>query len=192
VLKNGVKNKGLPLLNNLYLIGLMGAGKSTLGPLLARRWGCGFRDTDAMVEAHAKMTIDTLFKTHGEIYFRNLESEILKEICQESSLVVSLGGGSPLREQNWQKLVETGRIIYLRAKPETLSQRLVNASEIRPLLCGLRGDEVLAQLNILLAERRKIYENAHLIIDTDDRTVHQVAEVVLARLEETDYEKNKN
>ena len=125
-------------MGNIYLIGFMGAGKSTVGRDLAARLGRPFCDTDKLIEKRAGLTIPEIFDALGEDGFRRLEAEVIREVAEEEGLVVALGGGAPLQDGNWYRLKESGVTVYLREAPEALHARL-SKSEGRPLLAGYAG-----------------------------------------------------
>lgn len=142
----------------IYLMGMMGAGKSTLGRSLARELGRRFVDLDERIEERAGLSIPEIFRRHGEPHFRDLESAALAELRSASGLVVALGGGTPTRPQNREALRASGCVVYLRAQPETLAGRLGDLDE-RPLLRDADDPrEALRTLRALLARREPDYD----------------------------------
>ena len=121
--------------NNIILIGYMGCGKTTVGKNLARITGYTFTDTDEMIEKEQGRTISEIFATDGEEAFRKMETKLLEQLIQEQStqLVISTGGGMPLREKNRKLLAELGTVIYLQTKPQTVYERIKDDTK-RPLL----------------------------------------------------------
>jgi 3-dehydroquinate synthase len=162
--------------NVVWLVGMMGAGKSEVGRRLAARLARPFVDSDAEIEAGAGASIAELFATRGEAYFRALEREAI-ERAVGSGAVVALGGGAIAQPGAARRLAATGTIVYLRARPETLATRIGHAPE-RPLLAGLDESERLARLRGLLAERAPRYAKARIQIDTDELDADAVAERV--------------
>ncbi len=139
---------------NIVLCGMMGCGKTTVSRALAENLGCECLDTDALiVEKYGE--IASIFSAQGEEYFRDLETECLQVLQGLKNAVLSVGGGLVLRKKNVELLKEWGKIVYLRAKKETLLERLVGDTA-RPLL---QGEALSARLDKLIAEREDIYEN---------------------------------
>lgn len=163
---------------NLYLIGMPGSGKTTLGRLLAQHLGYGFVDSDTVIEKAAGETITELFAKYGEPAFRQIESQIFAEICAHTKLVISTGGGVVLRRENWGYL-RHGLIIWLHAPVELLLVRLAEDTT-RPLLQAV---DLEAKLRSLLAQRQALYSQADLQITiSEEDTPEQVTERVLASL----------
>lgn len=163
----------------LYLIGMMGAGKSTVGPLVARSLGWSFIETDEEVERSTGSSIPELFGAGGEPLFRLEESRVLAEVQGISRAVVSVGGGAVLDARNRAVLGESGFVVWLRAKPETLAARIGEVST-RPLLAG-SGADPLAALTRIEAERRSLYsETADAVVEVDAMTAPEVAQTVAA------------
>ncbi|MEN8183466.1 MAG: shikimate kinase [Myxococcota bacterium] len=164
----------------VWLVGMMGAGKSSVGPALAERLGVPFFDTDAEVERCAGTSVAALFAAEGEAAFRHRELEATRRLAGKPA-VVALGGGA-LSEPRLREVVAGGRRVYLRARPETLTDRL-GAGEGRPLLTGLDGSGRLARLGELLAARETEYRRAELVIDTDGLALPEVVDAVARGLE---------
>ena len=121
---------------HIVLVGFMGAGKSTVGRWLSRKLFWQLLDTDAMIEARAGMTISEIFAVRGEEAFRSTETEVLAGLARmRSPVIISTGGGMPLRAENRAALRSLGRVVYLRVKPETVCARLAGDTT-RPLLAG--------------------------------------------------------
>jgi len=157
----------------IWLIGMMGAGKSTVGPVLAQALERPFCDTDEAICERAGRTIPEIFERDGEPGFRALEREVI-EAAGADGAVVALGGGALTPPGMVECLRERGTLVYLRARPETLLERIGDAEE-RPLLAGLGPDERRARLVGLLAERAAAYETASLIVDVDEHDEQDVA-----------------
>ncbi len=166
---------------NIILSGMMGVGKTSVAIKIAERTRFRWYDTDIMIsERHGK--ISDLFEYYGEEHFRALETDIVRELSGRDDLVISTGGGLVLRRENSELLRQNGKIVFLRATFETLLTR-VRADESRPLLKD--AGRMAENLGLLLAERTPIYEaNADLIVDTDGKTVEEVAAEVLSGLGE--------
>jgi len=145
---------------SLFLVGMMGAGKSTIGKLLATQLGYRFVDTDDLILAYAKESIPAIFAKYGEAYFRELETKVLAEVSSHTRLVVATGGGIVMRDQNWSYL-HHGIVIWLDVPLEELWQRLSHSSQPRPLLQTPHPLETLRQL---LAERQPRYAQADITL----------------------------
>ena len=153
---------------NLFLVGLMGAGKTTLGRQLARRLGKPFVDADHELEARLGVPIPTIFEVEGECGFRDREEAVIDELCRQSGIVLATGGGAVMRERSRVCLRENGTVLYLHAAPETLWQRL-RGSRQRPMLHAADPRERLVELYRL---RDPLYrEVADHVIESDRETV---------------------
>jgi len=164
----------------IWLVGLMGAGKSAVGRALAERLGAPFADSDARVEAAAGRSVAAIFADEGEAGFRRREREALEALAGRPG-VVALGGGAICQPGAAERLRASGTVVYLRARPETLAGR-VGAAEGRPLLAGLDAEGRVARLRELLAAREIHYGRADVTIDTDDLDVEATSRAVAAAL----------
>ncbi|KAF6265935.1 shikimate kinase-domain-containing protein [Scenedesmus sp. NREL 46B-D3] len=185
---------------SIYLIGMMGTGKSTTGKMLANTLKYAFFDTDNVIEmAHPGESVSDIFKKYGEEYFRNCESQVLKELAPYKNLVVATGGGAVSRPKNWSYM-HNGIVAWLQGQPDLLARRVVaEGIEKRPLLFGdgVSEDEAysisLQKLQQLLADRTKFYENADVTVDlrgyAKDEQSGAPAAVVLHRLMQAVHEK---
>ena len=160
---------------SLYLVGMMGSGKTSTGRPLAERLGYGFVDADAVIEQAAGCSIPEIFERDGEAGFRSLESQVLSAISQRHSLVVATGGGVVTQPENWG-LLHSGIVIWLDVVPDQLLQRLNADSTVRPLL---QTADPEAALNALLNERRPLYAEADLTVVINDETPEAVADGIL-------------
>lgn len=157
---------------NIYLIGMMGSGKSVTGKALAVMLGYAFVDLDSEIEKQEKRKISEIFARSGEPYFRDVESAVLEPWSKQRHCVFAAGGGIILRDKNVQCMRETGKIILLKASAETLWQRL-RYSKDRPLL---NKPDPLAALRQILSDRELFYEKAcHFVVTTDGKLVGEVA-----------------
>lgn len=150
----------------------MGAGKSTVGPILAKMVSHKFVDTDLLIEEEAGISIPHIFKKWGQEAFRELETTIIRKISQKEGLVVALGGGAPLRKEN-RDLIKNGIRVYLQVDPETVLTR--TRGDKRPLLAGLNDQRRLAKIRKLLNRRKKYYLRADLIIDSSKKSPELIA-----------------
>ena len=166
---------------NLFLVGMMGAGKSTVGRLLARRLKLRFLDCDHEIERRCGVKIPLIFDIEGEPGFRARESEVLAELMALKGIVLATGGGAVLSAGNRRRLAEHGTVVYLRARPEDLYGR-VRHDRNRPLLATA---DPLRRLRELHAERDPLYaEIADVVIDTGRQTVQALARELVVRLGE--------
>ena len=163
---------------SLYLVGMMGSGKTSTGRPLAERLGYGFVDADAVIEQAAGCSIPEIFERDGEAGFRSLESQVLSAISQRHSLVVATGGGVVTQPENWG-LLHSGIVIWLDVVPDQLLQRLKADSTVRPLL---QTDDPEAALHTLLNERRPLYAEADLTVVINDEPPEAVADGILQLL----------
>lgn len=151
-------------LNNIYLIGFMASGKSSFGKKLARHLSMEFLDLDQFIEEQEEMSINDIFAIKGESYFRFLESEVLKSINLNNT-VVSLGGGTPCSKENNQFILDNGLVIYLELPLKIIIGRLKQDKENRPMVSGLNDDELIEKVSKLFNEREAFYKKAHLVLD---------------------------
>jgi shikimate kinase len=164
---------------NLYLVGMMGAGKTTVGRLLARRLKLRFVDSDHEIERRCGVKVPLIFDIEGEAGFRSRESQTLAELAALEGIVLATGGGAVLAGENRQRLAARGTVIYLRAKPEDLYER-VRQDRNRPLLATA---DPLARLQELYVERDPLYrEVADVVVDTGRQTVQSLARTLADQL----------
>ncbi|HUP75338.1 MAG TPA: shikimate kinase [Acidimicrobiales bacterium] len=168
-----------PLQPHLVLIGMMGAGKTSVGRRLARRLGWRHVDADKRIERTTGRTIAEIFAEDGEAGFRAIEHDVLETLLRlPGRTVVSTGGGAVLSPDNCALMRERGSVVWLRARPETLLARVGGGSG-RPLL----GDDPEAALRRIVVERQSAYTSAaHFVVDVDGCTADQVADAVLAAI----------
>ena len=163
---------------NLYLVGMMGSGKTSTGRPLAQRLQYGFVDADAVIEQAAGCTIPDIFKRDGESGFRSLETQVLSAISQRHSLVVATGGGAVTRPENWGAMHQ-GIVIWLDVKHQELLRRLEQDDTPRPLL--QEQDPAMA-LNRLWTARQPMYAEADLTVVIDAEPPDEVADGILTLL----------
>lgn len=163
---------------NLYLVGMMGSGKSSAGRHLAELLGYRFLDADSSIEQVAGRSIPELFASEGEAGFRDLEAAVLNQIASWHSLVVATGGGVVTRPENWGQL-QQGVVIWLDAPDALLLERLSADPTPRPLM---QSADPAARLAELMTQRRPLYAQADLHIVQDGRSADQVAEQILEAL----------
>ena len=167
-------------MRNIFLIGYMGTGKSTVAAFISKEYGLDVMEMDEMLVQKEKMSISDIFRTHGEEYFREVETNLLKEICMLKNQVVSCGGGVVLRSQNIEEMKRCGTIVLLSASPETILER-VKEDGSRPLL---QGNKNLAFITDMLEQRRPKYEGAaDIVVQTDGKSVSNICKEIFDEIE---------
>ena len=166
--------------NNVILVGMMGAGKTTVGRLLARRLKRAFYDSDEEIERRCGVRIPVIFDIEGEAGFRTREAQAIAELCAIDGVVLATGGGAVLAEENRRRMAAHGTVVYLHARPGYLWQR-VRHDRNRPLLAAPDPQKKLEEL---YAVRDPLYrEVADIVVDTGRQSVQTLAKELLARLE---------
>ncbi len=161
----------------IFLVGMMGSWKSTIGKKLAEKINFNFIDTDDEIERKTSSLIENIFKDDGEVHFRKLESEVLHESASSSDQIISTGGGVILLPKNRSILKTKGYTIYLKASPEVLANRISNIGK-RPLLNT--GISLVTQLENILMERKSFYkEVAHFTLNTDLMTSNDATQAII-------------
>jgi shikimate kinase len=167
--------------DNLILVGMMGAGKTTVGRLLARRLKRPFHDSDEEIERRCGVRIPVIFEIEGEAGFRARERQVIDELCRLHGAVIATGGGAVLDPENRRRLASGGVVVYLHARTGHLWNR-VRHDRNRPLLATA---DPQARLESLYTERDPLYrEVAQLVIDTGRQSVQTLARDLLTRLED--------
>ena len=165
------------------LVGMPGAGKSSVGRQLARRLNVAFWDSDAVIEQRIGCTIREFFAQQGEAAFRDLEAEVIRELCMGDDCVLATGGGSVLRPENRAVLHAHGTVMYLRASPDQLYRRLRNDTK-RPLL---QVADPLQALKDLYAVRDPLYrETAHFVMETGRPSLAMLVNKILMQIDMMD------
>ena len=163
---------------NIYLIGMMGSGKSTVGKILAKTMAIPFVDLDHYIKVKKNKSVSNIFREDGESHFRELESDALSHL-ENSNVLVACGGGIVLNKTNREKLLSTGKIILLHASISKIAERLKNSID-RPLL---QEKERIQELTKIWDERKKDYqETAHIIIDTDMKSPDEISENIVKQV----------
>ena len=154
-------------MTRIFLIGYMGAGKTTLGKAFARALGLTFVDLDWYIESRMRKTVSQIFAEKGEEGFRKIEYNMLHEVAEFEDVIISCGGGTPCFFDNMDYLNEQGDVVYLKASPETLYKHLLMAKVERPLLKGKSTEELIAYITEHLKEREPFYEKARHTLDVN-------------------------
>ncbi len=168
----------------IFLIGYMGAGKSTLGRALSRQLGCGFIDLDIYIENRYRMKIRDIFNKYGEAHFRNLEQRILNEVSDFEDVVIACGGGTPCFSGNMETMNAHGTTVYLTCPIERIYARLTlpGIKAKRPLIAEKGNEELLQFIADNISVRAPFYEQATLQFDTTHIETAEETEVTAAAL----------
>lgn len=165
---------------NVVLIGYRGTGKSSVGKVLAARLDRPLLSTDSEVVRLAGQTIPAIVEQHGWEYFRDLESKVCQELAGQNGLIIDTGGGAILRSQNVDVLKQTGKLFWLTASVETIAKRIGSDTQ-RPSLTGIKS--FIDEIQDVLQDRLPKYQAAaDYVIETEGRSLSQVADEILARL----------
>ena len=167
--------------NNIILVGMMGAGKTFIGKKLKENCkNLDFIDIDEYIEETQHMKISEIFETHGELFFRNLETQAISEVCKKQNQIISIGGGAFESEENRKILNSNGYTVYLKTSAEELFSRIKNETH-RPLLQQGFGVEKVSEI---LAKREHNYQKALIIVDTTKKSSYNIIKEVMKRIEE--------
>ena len=184
ITRNSKKIQARKLFNyNIVLIGFMGAGKSTISDYLKTVFAMDIIEMDQIIAERAGMSISDIFETYGEQYFRDCETNLLIEMQSRTNVVISCGGGTPMRECNVAEMKKNGRVVLLTAKPETILDR-VKDSHDRPLI---ENNKTVPFIADLMSKRREKYEAAaDIIIETDGKSELEICEELIHSLRQMD------
>jgi shikimate kinase len=175
---------------NLYLIGYRCTGKSSVGRSLAERLSRSFVDTDALVVAKQRMSIKEIVNAHGWEGFRQMEHLIIKNICSSDGKIVATGGGIVLNDDNVILMKKSGKIIWLRARLESIKARMLQDKDSRAFRPALTLNDRISEIEETLDSREPLYQNAmDLFVDTDDHDIRTVTEIIVERLKILDPKK---
>ena len=166
--------------SNIFLIGLMGTGKTTVGRQLARKLKMDFYDSDRVIEERTGADIPLIFEKEGEAGFRKREAAVIDELTQKRNIILATGGGAVLNPENRNHLTNRGTVFYLKSSLETLIER-TSKDKNRPLLQAEEPAEVILQR--LLDQRGPLYEEtADYIIETANNSIHSVIQAIIKHL----------
>lgn len=163
---------------NIVLTGFMGTGKTVIGKSLARNLGWSYVDTDEFIEKKTGLKISGIFAKHGEKYFRDMETRIVKLVSNFNNYVIATGGGVVLRKENMDNLEKNGFIVNLHANPDVIYERVKSTSE-RPLLDKPNPRE---EIKKLLEERKLYYKRCDMNVCTDDSNIGEMVEKIIGAL----------
>lgn len=164
---------------NIFLIGFMGSGKSTIAKALQKELGFPLVEMDERIVQEQGMSINDIFEKYGEARFRDIESQLIVKLGKQEASIVSCGGGVVVRSENTQNMKQSGKIVFLKAKPQTIYERVKNSTE-RPILNGHMNVEYIAEL---MEKRRPLYEAAaDITIQTDGKSKEEVCAEIIGKL----------
>ena len=162
-------------MKNIFLIGFMGCGKSTIAAALSQNYGMEIIEMDQVLVEREGMSIPEMFAKHGETYFRDAETALVADIQKEANKVVSCGGGVVLREENVEKMKSNGLVVWLTAEPETILER-VKDDHNRPLL---EGNKNVDYIRDMMEKRREKYEGAaDAVVNTDGKSAETICKEI--------------
>ncbi|WP_455640807.1 shikimate kinase [Parabacteroides sp.] len=169
-------------MKRVFLIGYMGAGKTTVGKDLARRMGLSFIDLDCYIEGRYHKTVGQIFAEKGEEAFRDIERRMLHEVSMFEDVLISTGGGAPCFFDNMEFMNGAGTTVYLKVSVEELAKRLETCKTTRPVLKGRSGEELRTFIGESLEKRNPYYMKASVIFDAEvmltETDVHQISEAL--------------
>jgi shikimate kinase len=165
-------------MKNVYIVGFMGSGKSSVGRILAGSLGLEFIEMDDVIEERESQKIADIFANKGEEYFREVENKLLKELSHRENLIISCGGGLACNDNNLKILKDTGVVFTLKASARCIYERVKNKKH-RPLL---NVDNPLEEIERLLNKRERYYSKAHYIIDTEDLSIEKIVRLITEKL----------
>jgi shikimate kinase len=166
----------------IYIIGFMGSGKSTAGKELASLLGWAFIDLDKRIEEYTGNTIPEIFSQKGETYFRDVETQLLRNPQSQTNTVISTGGGTPCHSDNMDFMLGTGLTLYLKLTPKDLKSRLSESKGDRPLIKDLNQEELLHFIEKKLAYREQWYDRSDIIIDGVELDINLLHSLIISRL----------
>lgn len=165
----------------VFLCGMMGSGKSSVGPILAKMMNASFEDLDNLIEEQEAMNIPDIFTSKGESYFRQLEQNQLLNYLKRSTGVLALGGGSLQNQDITNQVKRSGYLVFLDVPVQILVNRLSSATN-RPMISKKKGGELQHRIQRLLDQRKPLYSQAHITIKTGTLTPNEIAQSILTKL----------
>ena len=165
----------------LFLCGMMGSGKSTVGRRLAQRLSLPFHDLDNLIQKKTGMTIPEIFKKNGEESFRKIERDLIIQFSQTVKGIIALGGGTLQNQQIIDHIKLNGWLVFLDCNPDTLYNRLKESTN-RPMIASLSEEDLKLKISTLLNERLQFYGQAHFSVECSDRNVETILEELIKKL----------
>lgn len=162
-------------MSRIFLIGMPGAGKTYWGRKLASKYGYAFADLDEEIKRAAGKTIQEIFEMEGEVVFRTQETECLEQLCLHNNVIVACGGGTPVYNNNLELMKQNGCVVYMEADINTLTDRLVQDENSRPLI---NSENIPEQLERLYQERRTYYEQADCTVQADETIIANFEQII--------------
>ena len=172
-------------MQRVFLIGFMGAGKTSVGKELSAKMKCSFVDLDLFIERRFHQTIRQIFKEKGEEAFREIETKALREVAEFEDVVISTGGGTPCFNQNMMFMNEQGTTVYLKVSNEELVRRINLNKSARPLLKDFSGDELSRFVEETMAKRKPFYEQAKIVYNIEMQGIEMDASSIIRLVEES-------
>ena len=177
---------------NVFLIGYRCTGKTSAGKLLAGRLDWPFVDTDSLLVAEKQTSIREIVASAGWEAFRKLEQDVVRRVCNQDGQVVATGGGVVLNADNVELMKKSGRLVWLRATPETIRKRMIQDADTEALRPALTSKDSIAEIEETLLERESYYMRAmDFSVDTDNRRIDEVCDAIMGQLAELDAERNE-
>ena len=158
----------------IFLVGFMGAGKTTLAKKLAKKLAYTWLDTDQEIEKKEGMKVSEIFEVRGEAYFRALEKQLVDELIPSKNIIIATGGGLPCFNNLMENLNQLGTTIYLERTPKELFQRVKQATNSRPLIAHKTDEELLEYIESTMEKRREIYLQSNIIADRFSQTPEKI------------------
>lgn len=166
-------------MRNIFLIGFMGCGKSTIARMISKKLGVAQVEMDKLIVEELGMSVTEIFEKFGEEHFRDIETDLVHRLQEKDGVVVSCGGGAVLREENRNMMKESGVIVLLTAQPETILARVKNSTN-RPVLNGNMNVEYITAL---MERRKACYEDAaDITVATDGKSVEEICEEIIEKI----------
>ena len=162
----------------IFLVGFMGAGKTTLAKKMASKLGYQWIDTDQEIEKKEGVKVSEIFEVRGEAYFRALEKQLIDGLIPSEKMIVATGGGLPCFNNLMETLNQLGNTIYLERTPKELFQRVKQATNSRPLIAHKSDEELLEYIESTMEKRREIYLQSNIIADRFSQTPEKIIALI--------------